>query len=102
MSYPSKRVLFQGGDSYLHQSWTDIIPENFVSMVEHGYDTAMWFGPEKNSSAALEVCEPFLSLCEEYGIMAMLGSQSEINSEDDGKHASWQLADYEAAYGEWK
>ena len=75
MNYPSKRVEFQS--SYLHPGVVpDFTADDFISLVEHGYDTAMWFGPPKDSQAALDACEPFLSLCEEYGIMAMLGSHT--------------------------
>ena len=103
MNYPSKRVQFMGIDSsYLHAGWSDILAENFISMVEHGYDTAIFFGPEKNSLAALEALEPFLCLCEEYGMLGMIGVPFEISiNETHVPHTGWTIADYDAEYGEY-
>ena len=88
--------------SYLHAGWSDILDENFISMVEHGYDTAIMFGHEKNSLAALEALEPFLSLCEEYGMHGRIGVPFEISqSLEATTHAGWTVADYAAEYGEY-
>ena len=104
MNYPSKRVMFSNG-SYLRSGWQDIITENFISMVEHGYDTACWFPGELNSTS-LALFEPSFCLAEEYGIKVMLAVPQWIYEADPthpgywSAHSGWNISNYETAFGD--
>lgn len=92
--------------------WRDITSENFISMVEHGYDTACWFphnppSYDLMSESDLEYWEPYFCLAEEYGIKVMIASPQWIYDADpthEGytmvEHSGWTISDYEAAFGE--